>query len=137
MVIVAIMVSARFRFAFVAAAGAALIALAGRGVGASAQGLPAFLTAHAIRIAAPHRFRRWAQDADDSGAGSVAPEDVEKYVAVYKAMQRDRSLSVQRAAARQGLTLDQFRALETRIEHDDAARERARQELQSAAAKGR
>lgn len=131
------MLSVRFRFAFVAVAGAALIVLAGRGPGASAYVLPASPTAHAMRSAAPRRFRRWAQDADDSGAGSVAPEEVEKYVAVYKAMQRDRSLSVQRAAARQGLTLDQFRALETKIEHDDAARERARQELQSAATKGR
>lgn len=133
----AIIFPARFRFAFVAAAGAALIALAGRAAGASAHGLSAFPTAHAMRIAAPYRLRRWAQDAADSGAGSVAPEEVEKYVAVYKAMQRDRSLSVQRAAARQGLTLDQFRALESRIERDDAARERVRQELQSAAAKGR
>jgi hypothetical protein len=131
------MFPARFRFAFVATAGAALLALAGHGASASALGPPASRMTQAMRIAAPHRFRHWAQDAADSGAGSVAPEEVEKYVAVYKMMQRDRSLSVQRAAARQGLTLDQFRALESRIEHDDAARERARRELQSAAAKGR
>lgn len=77
-----------------------------------------------------------AQDgAGGGGGGEVSPAQIGKYVAVYKAMQHDRSLTVAQAAQRQGLTLDQFRALELKIERDDTAREQARDALQSAAAR--
>ena len=48
-------------------------------------------------------------------------------------MQRDRSLTVESAAAKEGLTVSQFRQLEQKVEHDGAALERARSELQAAA----
>lgn len=73
------------------------------------------------------------QAGEDSDEVEVAPAEVEKYVAVYKAMQRDRSLSVDAAAAQQGLTVQAFRDLESRIQRDDAALQRARDELQAAA----
>ncbi|MGH8012004.1 MAG: hypothetical protein ACREQ4_05855 [Candidatus Binataceae bacterium] len=71
---------------------------------------------------------------DNSGVDAeVPPDQVEKYIAVYKAMHRNRSLTAQQAAAQQGMTLKQFRDLENRIERDDAARDHVRDELQKAA----
>jgi hypothetical protein len=45
-------------------------------------------------------------------------------------MQRDRNLTVETAAAKEGLSVAQFRALERKIERDDATREHVRTELQ-------
>ncbi len=64
----------------------------------------------------------------------VSSADVEKYVAVYSAMQHNHSLSVEQAAAAQGLTLRAFRELEQRIERDDVARDQARRALARSAA---
>ncbi len=74
-----------------------------------------------------------AQDDSDSDEIEVPPGDIEKYVAVYRAMQRDRTLTVDQAATQNGLTLQTFRDLESRVERDDAALQRARDELQAAA----
>jgi len=63
----------------------------------------------------------------------VSTDEVEKYVAVYKAMQRNRSLTVDQAAAAQGLTTKQFRELEDRVQRDDVALQQVRAELQAAA----
>jgi hypothetical protein len=70
---------------------------------------------------------------DERDENEVSSEEVEKYVAVYKAMQRNRSLTVDQAAAAQGLSTEQFRNLENRVERDDAALQQARDELQAAA----
>ena len=70
---------------------------------------------------------------DQADENEVSTDQVEKYVSVYKAMQRNRSLTVDQAAAAQGLTLQQFRQLENRVQRDDAALQQARDELQSAA----
>ena len=75
---------------------------------------------------------RLVQDSDADS--EVAPDQVEKYIAVYKDMQRDRSLTVETAAAKEGLTVAEFRELEDKIGRDDAAREHVRTELQGAAA---
>lgn len=65
--------------------------------------------------------------------GEVSPDQVDKYVAVYKAMHRDRSLTAEQAAAAQGMSLRDFRELENRIQRDDSALQHARDELQAAA----
>ena len=77
---------------------------------------------------------RTAQDDDSDNSNQVSSKDIEKYVAVYRAMQRNHAITVDDAASAQGLTVTQFRELENRIERDDAARERARDELQANAA---
>jgi hypothetical protein len=59
----------------------------------------------------------------------VPPQDVEKYIKVYKAMQQNRSLTVDQASQQQGLTVAQFRSLEDRIERNDALREHVRDSL--------
>ena len=70
--------------------------------------------------------------ADDSDENEVSTDDVDKYVAVYKAMQRNKNLTVDEAAAAQGLTTRQFRELEDRVQRDEAALQQARDELQAA-----
>ncbi len=70
---------------------------------------------------------------DDADENEVSTDQIEKYVSVYKAMQRNRSLTVDQAAAKQGLTVEQFRKLENRVQRDDAALQQARDELQAAA----
>jgi hypothetical protein len=74
------------------------------------------------------------QDSGDSSENEASPAEVEKYVAVYKAMQHDRTLTISRAASGQGLTLGAFRDLENKIQRDGGALERAREELQADAA---
>lgn len=66
---------------------------------------------------------------DTTSDKNVSPEQIQKYVAVYRAMQRDHSLSVEQAAAAQGLSVSAFRELEQRIESDDLARDDARAAL--------
>ena len=70
---------------------------------------------------------------DDTDENEVSTDEIEKYVSVYKAMQRNRTLTINQAAAAQGLTVEQFRQLENRIQRDDAALQQARDELQAAA----
>jgi hypothetical protein len=69
------------------------------------------------------------QDEQDQENAAVSPAQVEQYLKVYKAMQRDRTLTVDQAAAAQHLTVDQFRDIEARIERDGVLRERVRREL--------
>jgi hypothetical protein len=77
-----------------------------------------------------------AQDTDSNDDTGVSPDQLQKYVAVYRAMQHDRGLTVESAAAKESLTLSQFRELEQKVERDEVAREQARRELQAAAHAG-
>jgi hypothetical protein len=71
-----------------------------------------------------------AQDDDDeSPADEVSPSQLDKYVSVYQAMQRDRSMTVDKATAQQHMTVAQFRDIEAKIERDGVLRERVRREL--------
>jgi len=71
-----------------------------------------------------------AQDDDqDSEGDEVSPSQLEQYVKVYQTMQRDRTITVDQATAREHLTVAQFREIEGRIERDGALRERVRREL--------
>jgi hypothetical protein len=76
----------------------------------------------------------WAlvQLVQEEGAGDesdVPPQDVDKYIKVYQAMQHNRNLTVEQAAAAQGLSVSAFRSLEDRIERNDALREHVRDAL--------
>jgi len=74
-----------------------------------------------------------AQESTDDEK-EVPPAEVEKYIAVYKSMQKDRTLTVDAAAQKQGMTVAQFRGVEGKIERDDALRERVRKALRPASA---
>jgi hypothetical protein len=80
-----------------------------------------------------HTSATFVQDDSNTDEPEVSPAEVEQYVAVYKAMQHDRSLTAEQAAGHQGLSLEAFRELESRVERDGAAMQRARDELQASA----
>jgi predicted homoserine dehydrogenase-like protein len=71
-----------------------------------------------------------AEEDDDK---DVPPGQVDKYVSVYRSMQKDHGLTVEQAASKQGMTVAQFRSLEDKIERDDTLRERVRTALRKAA----
>jgi hypothetical protein len=68
-------------------------------------------------------------DSDDEDDKDVPTSQVDKYISVYEAMQKDHNLTVEQAASKQGLTVAQFRSLENKIENDDTLRERVRKAL--------
>jgi hypothetical protein len=78
----------------------------------------------ALHIAAP--AGNVVAQAEEEG---VSHDEIQKYVGVYRAMQRNHQLTVEQAAATHGLTLQAFRDLEQRIERNEEARDEARREL--------
>jgi hypothetical protein len=98
----------------------------------------AFIPHAAMAACSPNRIAApiVAQDADTGDEAEVPPAEIDKYIEVYKATQRDHRLTVEQAAAQQGLTLEAFRQLENKIEQDDSAREHVRDALQAAATAG-
>jgi len=87
----------------------------------------------ALLFAAAEPAAPVAQDDTDDDDKDVPTGQVDKYISVYEAMQKDHNLTVEQAASKQGLTVDQFRALENKIEADDTLRERVRKALRHAA----
>ena len=63
----------------------------------------------------------------------VPPAQVDKYINVNLAMQKNHGLTVEQAASQQGMTVMQFRSLEDKITRDDTLRERVRTALRKAA----
>jgi hypothetical protein len=74
-------------------------------------------------------FAQDNSDGDTSAEKGASPEQIEKYVAVYRAMQRNHSMTVEQAAAAQGMTVSAFRQLEQSISSDDLSRDTARRAL--------
>jgi hypothetical protein len=75
-----------------------------------------------------------AQDDDDNGDEEPIPTDqVDKYIAVYSAMQKNHSLSVEQAASKQGLSVDDFRSLEDKIERNPVVHQRVLDALKASA----
>jgi hypothetical protein len=72
-------------------------------------------------------------EAGEDDDKDVPPGQVDKYVSVYRSMQKDHGLTVEQAASKQGMTVAQFRSLEDKIERDDTLRERVRTALRKAA----
>ncbi len=93
------------------------------------------LAPHAARakLLASHPLRIAQEEAPEDA--SVSADQIKKYIAVYSAMQRDHSLTVADAASKQGLTVDQFRAIEDRIERNPVAHERVLDALKKASKK--
>jgi len=90
------------------------------------------LQEHALRVAV-QSAAPVTQDQNDDDEKDVPTSQVDKYIGVYAAMQKDHSLTVEQAASKQGLTVAQFRQLEGRIEQNDTLRERVRKALRHAA----
>lgn len=111
-----------------------LVAALGVGMPIVATGAFTASTAAAHSVAPIRLAAVLAQDTDTGEDAGVSSDQVEKYVAVYRDMQRDRSLTVENAAAKERLSISEFRQLEQKIARDGAALERVRSELQAAAA---
>lgn len=86
----------------------------------------------AFPAGAPGRIAQDDESPDDEDT-TVPSDQVEKYIAVYVAMQRDHSLTVEQAAGKQGLSVSEFRALEDKIEESPVAHERVMDALKAAA----
>lgn len=115
----------RISWAAVAALGVAAAAL-------YASVLLGGLSLRSLEFAGLANLRGPEQEAqEDQGAeeAEVPPDQVQKYINVYQAMQHDHSLTVEQAASRQGLSLEAFRELESKVERDDMVREHVRQAL--------
>ncbi len=80
------------------------------------------------QMSAPTVAQEQGEEGDEN---EVAPEQIDKYIAIYLAMQHDHSLNVEQAAQQQGLTLSAFRDIERKIERDDVIRERVREALRN------
>jgi hypothetical protein len=77
----------------------------------------------------------FVQEAPSTQPGeTVSTSEIEKYVAVYDAMHRNRKLTLQEAAASQNLSVPAFRDLERKIEQNPTALAQARTELMNRAA---
>jgi hypothetical protein len=87
---------------------------------------------HGLQLAAEQAVPASASEADDDDK-DVPTSQVDRYISVYEAMQKDHNLTVEQAASKQGLTVAQFRSLENKIESDDVLRERVRKALRHAA----
>jgi hypothetical protein len=87
---------------------------------------------HSLQVAAEKTAPVAEPEADDDDK-DVPTSQVDKYISVYEAMQKDHNLTVEQAASKQGLTVTQFRQLENKIESDDTLRERVRKALRHAA----
>ncbi len=74
------------------------------------------------------------QDDDSIPDEDAVPSgQVDKYIAVYSAMQKNHSLTVEQAASKQGLTVDEFRTLEDKIERNPTVHERVLDALKASA----
>ena len=60
---------------------------------------------------------------------AVTEAEFERYTRVLEGMQADHTLSVEHAAERESVTLEQFRELERRVQRNDALVERVREAL--------
>ena len=91
------------------------------------------LQRHALQLAAEPATAPAPPEETDEDDKDVPTSQVDKYISVYESMQKDHNLTVEQAASKQGLTVEQFRALENKIEADDTLRERVRKALRHAA----
>jgi len=78
-----------------------------------------------------------AQDEGVPDEDAVPTDQVDKYIAVYSAMQKNHSLTVEQAASRQGLTVDEFRTLEDKIERNPVVHERVLDALKASSSGGK
>jgi len=96
---------------------------------ARARSIPASAIASRSRIAQADTDTGGDEDDDKD----IPPAQVDKYINVNLAMQKNHGLTVEQAASQQGMTVEQFRSLEGKIERDDTLRERVRTALRKAA----
>lgn len=78
-------------------------------------------------------LRPAAEEVEPPEPPNVTEEELQTFIDVYGAMQMDHDLTVEKAVEPHSLTLEQFRALELRIQSEQRLVDRARQALLEAA----
>ncbi len=78
-------------------------------------------------------LRPQAQEAGESEADLVSATDLTMYIDVYTAMQADHDLTLDAALAKKGVSLDQFRNIERRVQKQDRLVRKVRDALQAQA----
>lgn len=93
----------------------------------------------AANLSALARGLTLVQEQDDNtpDEDALTTDQVDKYIAVYSAMQKNHSLGVEQAASKQGLTVDQFRTLEDKIERNPIVHQRVLDALKASASGGK
>ena len=76
---------------------------------------------------------RLSQDSDSPDEETIPTGQVDKYIKVYSAMQKNHSLSVEQATSKQGMTVDEFRTLEDKIERNPVVHQRVLDALKASA----
>ncbi len=97
-------------------------------------------SAPALSFAATAPAPQHIQMVQDEGVpdeDAVPTDQVDKYIAVYSAMQKNHGLSVEQAASKQGLTVDQFRALEDKIGRNPIVHQRVLDALKASSVSGK
>lgn len=93
---------------------------------------PWLLAGVALSFLVPLTFwgnRQQAQEASPVITPTVSEAELDRYIAVYKAMHADHSLTIDEAVRPHGITVEEFRALERRIQENHRLVEKVREAL--------
>ncbi len=74
-------------------------------------------------------LRPAAEEAESSEEPKVSEHDLETYIGVYTAMQKDHDLTIERALEPYQIDIDTFRQIERRVQSDQRLTDKARQAL--------
>jgi hypothetical protein len=85
----------------------------------------AFLVAGALALS----VRPQAQENDDRDQQGVTEAEIELYIDVYSAMQKDHDITIDSAIASHNVSLEQFRDVERRVQRDQRMVDRVREAL--------
>jgi hypothetical protein len=78
-------------------------------------------------------LRPQAQEAGESAADQVTPNELALYIDVYTAMQADHDLTLESVLVQKGVPLDQFRNIERRVQKQERLVHKVRDALQAQA----
>lgn len=78
-------------------------------------------------------FRSHAQDQEENAADQVSPSELALYTDVYTAMQANHDLTLDQVLAQKGVSLEQFRNIERRVQKQDRLVRKVREALQAQA----
>jgi hypothetical protein len=70
-----------------------------------------------------------AQQSEEIEEPRITEDELELYIDVYRSMQDDRSLKIEEAVERKGITVAEFRAIERRVQLEERLIKRVREAL--------
>ncbi|GIW45368.1 MAG: hypothetical protein KatS3mg077_2650 [Candidatus Binatia bacterium] len=94
---------------------------------------PGLILGILVAFLAPFAFSHTEPRAEESVTAAATPTvsdaELERYIGVYKAMHADHGLTIEEAVRPQGLTVEEFRALERRVQDNPRLVEKVRAAL--------